>query len=301
MHGDIKSLLDRLQQVEDNGGPSPEQYGEVVELFDAIAALRLDETSADSILDFRNRAPSFSSTQTMHGFVCVRPHGYAGDFEIIDRIYRQHVAEDSGHAAWDHFFHAGDAALAVRARKAYCVALFSQHAKRVGKNGAEILDVASGPCRDVLEFKLLASTEAKLARVHCIDMDPHAIAFSQDLLSDFADTVTFENRNILRSKIQPKYDLIWSAGLFDYFDDRVFTSLLKRLYGGLRQGGELVVGNFSPILNSRSYMEFGDWRLHYRNEALLIHLAEDAGFKREQIHVGREETGVNLFLHISRR
>lgn len=269
----------------------------MLSLFNDIAAARQQSGSDTSILSFRQKAPSFSTTQTMHGFVCVRPHGYAGDFEIIDRIYQHHISEDAAHAAWDHFFHAGDAAMAVRARKAYCVQLFNRLADRAGGE-AEILNVASGPCRDVLEFKSQGAAPAELVRVHCVDMDENALSYSAGLLEAYRDSVTFARRNVLRARFEARYDLVWSAGLFDYFDDRVFISVLTRLYEAVRPGGELVVGNFSPRLTSRSYMEFGDWRLNYRDEALLRHLAEDAGMPAAAIDVDSEATGVNLFLRV---
>jgi ubiquinone/menaquinone biosynthesis C-methylase UbiE len=233
----------------------------------------------------------------MHGFVCVRRHGYPGDFEIIDRIYQRHVAAEPEYAGWDHFFHAGDAAKAVRARKSYCVNLFNSHAER-SHGDVDILNVASGPCRDVLEFKAQETEAAQRTAVHCIDSDSNAIAHARQLLQRYIGDITFEERNVLRMRTTRDFDLVWSAGLFDYFDDRVFVSVLKKLYSALRTGGELVVGNFSTRLKSKSYMEFGEWRLNYRDEETIWRLARTAGFADEQISIDSEETGSNLFLHV---
>jgi extracellular factor (EF) 3-hydroxypalmitic acid methyl ester biosynthesis protein len=295
---DIDQLLDQLGEIESKGGPTPDEYSQVMRLFDAIAAARGYGRAEEPIRSFIKRSPSFSTTRTMHGFVCVRPHGYAGDFEIIDRIYRRHVSEDCRHTAWDHFFHAGDAAKAVRARKAFCVNLFNHHALRL-EQGAEILNVASGPCRDVLEFKSQGTQFAELSRVHCVDMDENAIAYASKLLNAYRG-ITFERRNVLRAFFEPKYDLVWSGGLFDYFNDRVFVTVLKRLYAAVRPGGELVVGNFSPLLSTRSYMEFGDWRLNYRDATRLRELAEAAEATAASIVVDSEEMGLNLFLRLQK-
>ncbi len=117
----------------------------------------------------------------------------------------------------------------------------------------------------------------------------------------------------LRSKLPPikpityfltvtkqTFDLIWSAGLFDYFDDKLFAALLRRFRNYLKSGGEIVVGNFNQDHNpSRAYMEIlGNWFLHHRTEQQLIDLAQKADFEHWQLSVNREPENVNLFLHI---
>ena len=188
--------------------------------------------------------------------------------------------------------------MAVRGRKDYCSALFQRTALAV-HHSAQILNVASGPARDVLEFKSLPGRAISETRVHCIDADANAIAYSRNLLAHYHDTVSFENRTAFRLRLKPEYDLIWSAGLFDYLDDKAFVRLLEKLGRALSPGGHLVVGNFAPTLRQRGFMEFGDWHLTYRDETQLRALARAAGFADDTITIGREATGVNLFLHIS--
>jgi extracellular factor (EF) 3-hydroxypalmitic acid methyl ester biosynthesis protein len=113
------------------------------------------------------------------------------------------------------------------------------------------------------------------------------------------ERITFTRANALRFRTTKKYDLVWSAGLFGYFDDRRFVFLLKRLLGFVACGGELVIGNFSDENPTPCIMEIpGDWNLHHRNEARLRRLAESSGIGAQAISVGREPEGVNLFLQI---
>ena len=63
-------------------------------------------------------------------------------------------------------------------------------------------------------------------------------------------------------------------------------------------GGDIVIGNFSTKNPSKLYMELFEWNLHYRSPNTLRELAIEAGFKEENIEVKREDTGVNLFLHL---
>ncbi len=93
--------------------------------------------------------------------------------------------------------------------------------------------------------------------------------------------------------------MVWSAGLFDYFDDKIFTRLLKKIISWTKPGGEVIIGNFSNRNPSRNYMELiGDWFLVHRTEEKLIEIARAAGAKTDNISVGKELEGVNLFLHV---
>lgn len=166
------------------------------------------------------------------------------------------------------------------------------------RNGGQLLNVASGPARDLKE--LYESDDYASLHTTCVEMDPNAIAHAKDLNRAFEDRITYINRNIFRFRPDRQFDWIWSAGLFDYFDDKAFVLLLKRFKTWLKPGGEIIIGNFNEDYNpSRAAMEIaGDWFLIHRTEETLIQLALQAGFAKEQISVGKEELGVNLFLHI---
>ena len=134
----------------------------------------------------------------------------------------------------------------------------------------------------------------------CIEMDKNAISHAQALTAPYHKSITYINKNIFRFQSANKYDLIWSAGLFDYFDDKAFIMLLNRFKDWLNPGGMIVIGNFNDDFNPcRGFMElFGSWYLHHRSEKELRSLAQQAGFDADLISVGREEENINLFLHI---
>lgn len=129
-------------------------------------------------------------------------------------------------------------------------------------------------------------------------MDKNAVQYAQYLL-DADPRVTFEVENVFKYLPQRKYDLVWSAGLFDYFDDETFIRILNRYLSFIEEGGELIIGNFHPRNPSRGYMEFGEWYLHHRTNEELIALAQKAGVKdANRITIEEEELGVNLFMRI---
>jgi SAM-dependent methyltransferase len=74
------------------------------------------------------------------------------------------------------------------------------------------------------------------------------------------------------------FDLVYSAGLYDYLPDALARRLTARLLQMLRPGGRLLIANFVPGGSGRGYMElFMDWTLVLRNEAAMRALAVASG------------------------
>lgn len=240
---------------------------------------------------------------TLQGRAFRKPRGYAGDFEMIDLIYRDARCPDPRLTRWDAAWQSHGAAQAVRNRKTYFLALLDQlvAARRPGAP-LQVLDIASGPARDVAEH--LTANPASPCRFTCLDLDADAIAFARRLIAatGATDRVAFVHGNALRWQSEQGFDLVWSAGLFDYLPDRLFVRLLARLWERVLPGGELVVGNFDPSNPSRPYMElFGDWHLIHRSRAQLSALAQAAGLPMATVAIGNEPLGINLFLHARRQ
>ncbi len=233
---------------------------------------------------------------TMHGHALIKPFGYAGDFLIIDKIYTSHTSAIPEYVIWDEYFHNHSAPKAVRNRKEYFKKILQSKL-----NGSELklMNIASGPARDI--YEIYSSLEIKETLITtCIEMDAKAIEYAKELNKEFIPYINFINKNIFKYDTEEKYDLVWSAGLFDYFDDKAFLMILNRMKKWILPGGEIIIGNFNESNNpSRGYMEiFGEWYLHHRTEEDLIMLAEQAGFDQNQIQIGKEDEDVNLFLHL---
>jgi SAM-dependent methyltransferase len=294
----MEKHLKYVSSVVSRFGPEPEEYPELDNWFSHVHHLACEGTlSASDLSTLRLSFGEAMSAKTLQGFVCVKPHGYAGDFEIIDRIYDGHVSPDPRFARWDHYFHAHAGPKAVRNRKTYFQKLLQKHTYEGAGALRRVLVVGSGPGRDIFEH--FTNNSDSGARFECIDIDPRAIAHAQAVNVRFADRITFRQQNALRFRPSHRYDLIWAAGIFDYFSDRVFQMLLTKLTPALTDGGELVIGNFSTENPSRAYMEFGEWRLHHRSADALASLALGCGIAADAIRIGAEPEGVNLFLHIA--
>ena len=282
------------------GGPMPSDYAVMNQRLRALGdAVRAEVVTRREVLAYAKDLTARHFHGTMQSQALERKYGYSGDFEIIDSIYRMQTAADPALRRWDLYFHAQAAPVAVRNRKAYFQRLLDQHANTRLTKPLHVLNVASGPARDVREW-VLENPGAEVF-FDCIDADVHAIDHARRLCAPFIERVEFHHRNAMRFLPQKGYDLVWSAGLFDYLMDRSFVFLLKSLLAVTRPGGEVVVGNFSDFNPSRDYMELlGDWVLNHRTARTLTELAREAGAAPENITVQWEPEGVNLFLHVRR-
>lgn len=233
-------------------------------------------------------------TQTMQGFALAKPYGYSGDFEIIDRIYTYWQSPDPDFIGWDTFAHEQDAIIAVRNRKEYFKLVVADALER--QTGLKILNLGSGPSRDVLEF--LEENPEKDVRFVCVDQDDRAIDYARRVCRGYESRIEFTRANVLRFRTEERFDLVWSAGLFDYLSDRLFIAVASRMMSLVAKGGQMIVGNFSTENSTQAYMELcGDWKLILRDPESLRRLLVRAGAHPRQIKVQSEPLGVNLFVH----
>jgi SAM-dependent methyltransferase len=290
---------DLLQDFILKGGPLPPEYGvlnrAVRHLGDAV---RAGVVSKSELLPYVQDTTQRYLKGTMQAEALERKYGYSGDFEIIDHIYTRQVNADPRKRLWDLYFHSQAAPVAVRNRKAYFQQLMQQHLQARGAGmWLEVLNVASGPGRDMREF-FLENPNARVT-LDCVEMDERAIEHASRLCAPWMDRLSFHHRNVLRYLPEKGYDLVWSAGLFDYMTDKLFVHLLTALLKVTKPGGEVVVGNFSDFNSSRDYMELlGHWQLHHRSRETLLMLAAQAGAAPELVQIFWEPEGVNYFLHI---
>ena len=109
---------------------------------------------------------------TIQGHGYTKPYGYAGDFKIIDDIYTYKKSKNPVYKVWDDFFHQQSAPIAVRNRKTY----FKEKASKALIEGGNLLNIASGPARDLLE--LLQENNLPKAKFTCVEMDKNAIKYA---------------------------------------------------------------------------------------------------------------------------
>ena len=294
----MKNLTSYIESLVKNSGPEPNEYERLNKWFQSVGELVRDAKITRT--QVREIWPVFGeafTVNTLQGFVVNKPYGYAGDFEIIDKIYTEWTSPEKHLMKWDEFFHWQKATIAVRNRKVYFKQLLSDLDSM--PSPSTILNVGSGSCRDIQEYL----DEAILTKIsfECLDMDENAINYANRLLKSVflkGAKINFFCQNAFKFQPNKEYDLVWSAGLFDYLDDNQFIFLLRSLLKMVRHNKEVIIGNFSDTNPSKDYMEFGEWFLHHRNEDSLRILAEKSGCNLKSVSIEKELSGVNLFLRV---
>ena len=294
-HADGASLTagfcEYLRDLVEDGGPQQSDYHTftrwVLAFDEAKREGWVSERDQWAVLDAFGDAVSVN---TMQGMVLRQPRGYAGDFELMERIYARWESSNSRLVNWDRYLHAQAAPEAVRNRKGY----FHNLLDRL-PSGACVLDLGSGPGRGVAEW--LASNPDADIRIECVDMDANALEYAASLVGTQETRVVFRQANVLRLRLESSYDLIWAGGLFDYFTDKCFVRVASRMLAGVHEGGELVIGNFAEGNPTRQYMELGNWSLYHRSPDGLAALLIASGARPGGVRVAAETEGVNLFVH----
>ncbi len=205
-----------------------------------------------------------------------KPRGYAGDAVMLDYVYSR-TAPDGTSVIGKHWFDfttAGSMALSVRYRRSLLHAMIDDTVSR--NADYQILSVASGHCRELDESLVLSDRFA--GKFVALDQDTESCKFVSTHHASRANgriqVINEPVKTILKTGIpesENRFHLIYSAGLYDYLDERAATALTASLLKMLRPGGQLVIANFVPESQGRGYATtFMDWHLIYRTPAQLI-------------------------------
>jgi len=240
-----------------------------------------------------------------------KPRGYAGDYEMMNHLYR---AEVTGRTLFDQCMHKyfvdEPAGVAVKNRGIYLMDKLAQLMKaHPAKEPMKIISVASGPA---VEQQLFLEKHKEFygrdVSFTCLDQDEESLKYAQKQIGSIERFVKsgfkfqFRNlaiRNVIAAGLPDKdYDLVYSAGLFDYFTEPVAQMAAQKMLACLKPGGKLIIGNFSTENPCAPFMELWlDWNLIYRSKADLERIFKDFGSK---VYVEKEPLGVNLFVVIEK-
>ena len=203
------------------------------------------------------------------------------------------------------------ACVAHRNRITILERLLAEEAERVTDEQRifTVLTVACGPAVEIQRF-IRSSDLVNQSALHLMDFNEETLAYTERRIGEaIAETGRKPTVKFIRKSIDdllknihlenegflPSYDMIYCAGLFDYFPDNVCRNLLQLYHNWVRPGGLLVATNVHPNNPERFLMEhLMEWYLIYRDDKHLQSLAP-AGTESE---VFDDETGVNVFLTV---
>ena len=196
-----------------------------------------------------------------------KPRGYAGDAVMLDMIYfgdrgippsnRKHLGSE-GKQIFDAF-QRRESCEAIRERKRELTRQIIKTSQRV--TNARVLSIACGHLREVIDLPL--EVAQSLDQIVAFDLDPKSLAVVEAAYTRMPVTVRQGHIKDLLVEGPPVtgYDLIYSAGLLDYLDDRTVAGLLMSLSRQLNPGGRLLVGNMAWRIEMAYCDAFQDWRL----------------------------------------
>ena len=239
------------------------------------------------------------------------PLGYAGDYEMMNMLYRDHAEGESLFGKIVNMYACQEPAAAANVNR---LEFFGRKiVERLHSSAGGPLQIASIGCGPAREIQLLLERAPELGPrldIALIDQEEAAITYCEHVLGPLANQtgarVRFIRESIrtlltarrLSDALGPR-DFIYSAGLFDYLGDRSFAALLETLLGALTPKGELFVGNVNVTNTSRWSMEYGaDWHLMHRTPQQLLDFTKQLDPVPASCTIDQEPLGVNLFLHI---
>lgn len=208
-----------------------------------------------------------------------KPRGYQGDAELLDMIYAGNyrpLCSAPVTALGDAIFHhtiQRKAPSAVRIRRDFLVTQIDEVCESTPS--AHILSVACGHLREA-EFSESVQSRA-FGRFVGLDQDPKTLnVVTRTCGALGVEAVRGSVKTLLFSSLaSDRFDFIYTAGLYDYLEERLAQRLTEKLFEMLRPRGRLLIANYLPDLEDVGYMEaYADWRLICRDAPAMRRLTE---------------------------
>jgi extracellular factor (EF) 3-hydroxypalmitic acid methyl ester biosynthesis protein len=244
-----------------------------------------------------------------------KPLGYAGDYEMVNMMFRDPCEGSSLFAKIVNAYALRlPPILAHRNRITYLTDLLEGEVRRTVRSNrrARIFNVGCGPAQEIQGF-LTQSELCEHAQFTLVDFNDETLLHLGQTLDAIkrrygrrtgievkkksVHQILKEAGKIVHGGNGDRFDFAYCAGLFDYLSDKVCRQLVDIFYEQLAPGGLLVVTN-ADVHPSKGEMEcFLEWHLVYRDTPQMAELVP-AQVSPENFSIKRDSTGVNLFLEI---
>jgi hypothetical protein len=240
-----------------------------------------------------------------------KPRGYPGDYKMLEIVYDNKPISKNIGMYFDNNFLKSPYATALRIRKDRLRALLQNYINEAKSTKIQILNIASGSCREIRELLPSLKTQNSITFT-CLDWDEEALNFSKDALSKGRKKnivfkfVKEDIMDIIRNKgplqLYNKQNLIYSIGLIDYLPDRVLRKLIVALFQLLQEGGKLILTHknrektFPPIHPDW----FCDWRFVSRNKDEIVKLFYNCGLSRFSVSIESDDFGYIYYFSLTK-
>lgn len=195
-------------------------------------------------------------------------------------------------------------AKAVRGRRKMLARMLEEYSLPLIEQGRKvhIMNLACGSNRELFDFLKRCPDTSKIEAI-CMDADHDALEFTNREVNVFPHeaTIRLMKDNVVKWSLGRvrhefgKQDIIYSAGLTDYLDKRLFIALLNRIYDFLNPGGVAIICNFAARYPHKAWVDqLLQWKLIYRDEDDMRKLFGASRFG-DRVDLLTEEEGITVF------
>lgn len=230
-----------------------------------------------------------------------QPRGYAGDAVLIDMVYFPNKTDFSkvsslGKKLYNYTTHTSLSQNLIRRLRT--ISKYIDSTVELHQN-ARILSVGSGHCRE-LEFSD-GIKKGRVGRFIALDYDTASLErMMQDYGSLGIEPLRLSIADIVKGRANlGQFDLIYSAGLYDYLSNRLSQKLTLELYNMLAPGGKLVLININTDYGEIGYLEsYMNWSMIGRGKKELLELASDLNSDERATLNVKGSSLINAHYHI---
>jgi CRP-like cAMP-binding protein/SAM-dependent methyltransferase len=233
-----------------------------------------------------------------------KPKGYAGDFLMMEHIYANIPKGDGRFGEIiDTFCLQRPGSRAIHGRRRLLKNELLKISGAIAEKGGatRIMNLACGPNRELFDF-LAECQYSELIEALCVDIDSEALRYTNQHVNIFPHKASIHlmSENVIKWSLgriahdMGKMDIIYSAGLCDYLEIRLFRALISQCHNHLKPGGVLLLGNFTAYPDSLFLDKLLKWKLIYRDVEELKEIFEPTPFGPDIEIIGEKEQ-VNLF------
>ena len=288
-----------------------ERWSRALERGIGVAA-RVDEEFRQAAARWvRDQVQSFVLRSEIGHRAIRKPAGFAGDHETIQLVYRQRPnGMDRVGRLIDALILAMPMARAVFNRRGLLADEIRRTRVTCRRQPVRVTSLACGPAEELRDVMVAESPGREPMSVTLVDIDPSALQYARARLEATGDGQRIRTRrcNLIqaatgrRPLVLPPQDLVYSAGLIDYFEDDLVVRLIDAAFDWLAPGGRLILGNFHPCNPDRAFLDHvTEWPLIYRDEADMHRLFQWSRFGKSCTRIRYESQGINLFAECVRR
>jgi len=281
---------------------------------DKIASKIKDKKTRKIAIDvFQKEVASFITPAPFTYRALKKPLGHSGDYEMMNQIYRNQA---EGQSLFEKVIHkAGvneSSSLSVRFRRKFLKQKIKDLLRT--RDVVKIASIACGPAKEIVDL-IPELTEEETTKITFVLVDQELEALlnakreilSQCLLHQKSINIEFapqDIRGIIEGSLpealsQGNFDLIYSAGLFDYLLEAPAKLLSMNLLELIKQGGKLLIGNFHPDNPTKTISEFSvNWKLYHRSEEEMLKLIPDGAVKEKKLIF--DDSNIEIFIEATK-